>query len=134
MSLAVTPIYAAVLAVVFVALSLRVIFMRQRAKISLGDGGDRRLLRRQRVQGNFAEYAPFALLMLALAESLQTPGWALHSIGLTLLTGRCAHAYGVSREKEDFRFRVAGMILTFAATLVAAAACILGSAALGFGL
>lgn len=130
----VTALYASLLACLFVALSARVIAMRRGARVSLGDGGSGELLQTMRVQANFAEYAPFALLVLALAESLQTPGWALHLIGLTLLTGRCAHAYGVSRGKEDFRFRVAGMILTFTATLVAAAACLLSSAARGFGL
>jgi uncharacterized protein len=122
------------LACLFVALSARVIFMRGSARISLGDGGDAELRRRMRVHANFAEYAPFALLLLALAESLQTPDWALHLTGLSLLAGRCAHAFGVSRAKEDFRFRIGGMSLTFAAILTGAGACFVASARRGFGL
>jgi uncharacterized membrane protein YecN with MAPEG domain len=130
----VTALYASLLACLFVALSVRVIFMRGRARVPLGDGGDAELRRRMRVHANFAEYAPFALLLLALAESLQAPAWALHLIGLSLFAGRCAHAYGVSRAKENFRFRTAGMGLTFAAILSAAVACFAASAARGFGL
>lgn len=130
----VTALYASLLACLFVALSARVIFVRRGARIALGDGGDSDLQRRMRVQGNFAEYAPFALLLLALAESLETPLWALHPIGLSLLAGRCAHAYGMSQPNEDFRFRVAGMMLTFAAILCAAAACFVAAAARGFRL
>lgn len=130
----VTALYASLLACLFVLLSVRVIFMRRGARVALGDGGDAALQRRIRVHANFAEYAPFALLTLALAESLRTPAWALHPIGLALIAGRCAHAYGVSRPKEDFRIRVAGMGLTFAAILCSAAACFVGSAARSFGL
>lgn len=130
----VTALYASLLACLFVALPARVIFMRRGARIALGDGGNAELQRSMRVHANFAEYAPFALLLLALAESLQTPAWALHPIGLSLLVGRCAHACGVSRPREDFRFRVGRMGLTLAATLFAARACVVASAMRGFGL
>ena len=37
-----------------------------------------------------------------------------------LLLGRLLHAYGVSRPREDFRFRVTGMVLTFTVLLSSA--------------
>ena len=37
-----------------------------------------------RVHANFAEYVPFALVLLALAESLKVPSPLLHSMGLRL--------------------------------------------------
>jgi len=37
-----------------------------------------------------------------------------------LLFGRIVHAYGVSQEKENYRLRTAGMLLTFGAIVVAA--------------
>ena len=46
MTLSITPIYAALFALFFVALSLRVIRFRRSARISLGDGGDEELRRR----------------------------------------------------------------------------------------
>jgi uncharacterized membrane protein YecN with MAPEG domain len=44
----------------------------------------------------------------------------LHGLGLLLLVGRLSHAYGVSQERENFRFRVSGMMATFATLTVAA--------------
>jgi uncharacterized protein len=37
-----------------------------------------------------------------------------------LLVGRLAHAYGLSQEKINFRFRVGGMALTFGMLALAA--------------
>ena len=80
------------------------------------------LLRRIRVHGNFAEYVPLALFLMALAELQGLPPLILHALGLSLLAGRALHAFGVPRPPEDYRFRVAGMGLTFAVLLTAAAA------------
>ena len=64
----VTAVYAAVFGLVFVALSFRVIRIRQRLGVGLGDGEDPLLRRAIRVHGNFAEYVPFALLLVYFAE------------------------------------------------------------------
>ena len=48
-------------------LSMRMISNRVRARVNLLDGGDEALTRAMRVHGNFAEYVPFALLLMALA-------------------------------------------------------------------
>ncbi len=118
--MAVTALYASILALLFVLLSLRVIFVRRRARVALGDGGDRTLQRRLRAHGNFAEYAPLVLVLMALAEMQDAPALALHGIGLALLAGRCLHAYSVSREPEPIQLRVAGMTLTFIALITGA--------------
>jgi uncharacterized membrane protein YecN with MAPEG domain len=118
--MSVTPVYGAILAVLFVALSLRVIFSRRTGGTSLGDGGDDRLLRRIRVHGNFAEYVPLALLLMALVELRGLPGSYLHIMGLLLTSGRLLHAYGVSLGVGWAR--VAGMALTFTTLLAAALA------------
>ncbi len=117
----VTPLYAGILALIFVALSVRVIGMRRAARVAFGDGGDRRLLRRLRAHGNFAEYVPLGLILLGLAELQSMPGWMLHAIGLPLLLGRAAHACAVSQNQEPTRLRVAGMALTFVALTIGAA-------------
>ncbi len=118
--MSVTPIYAGLIAILFVALSARVIAARRSARVVLGDGGDKALLRRLRVQGNCAEYAPLALVLMTLAELQSAPVLVLHAIGLMLLIGRTVHAVGVSQEHEPFTFRVTGMALTFTAILSAA--------------
>lgn len=119
-----TMFYAAVLALLFVALGARTILRRRSVGASLGDGGDAVLTRRIRAHGNFAEYAPFALLLMALAEAGGAPDWRIHILGGVLLAGRLAHAVGVSREPEDFRFRVGGMICTFSALIGGALTCL----------
>ena len=126
MVISVTPIYAGLFALFFVFLSTRVIGMRRAAQVGLGDGGNRLLLRRLRAHGNFAEYVPFVLVLMALAELQGAPAWTLHVIGAMLVAGRVLHAYGVSREPERYGFRVTGMSLTFAALITG------GLANLGF--
>lgn len=108
----ITAFYAAPLALLFVRLSLRTIHARRSTGISIGDGGQADLTRAMRVQANFAEYTPIALLMIVLAELQGLPGLLVHALGITLLAARLVHAYGVSREPEDFRFRIIGMQLT----------------------
>jgi len=121
-ALPLTAAYAALLALLFVALSLRAIRLRRGARVAIGDGGDARLARAMRVHANFAEYVPLALLLIFFAESAGTPPLAVHAPCALLLVGRLAHAWGVSQPKEDFRFRVAGMALTFTAIVLAALA------------
>lgn len=117
----VTAFYGALLAALFIYLSARVIMVRRRDRVEIGDGGERALLRRMRVQANFAEYTPLALIMMLLAESLAASWIWLHIIGLTLLCGRLIHAYGLSQEPHILKLRVYGMVLTFVALGAAAA-------------
>lgn len=125
----ITALYAALLAPLFVVLVIRVIALRRSARVAVGDGGDAELRRRMPVQANFAEYVPFALLLLALAEGLGGPGWAIHALGLALLAGRLSHAWGMSQAREVFGFRVGGMVATFSVILLAALLCLWGALA-----
>jgi uncharacterized membrane protein YecN with MAPEG domain len=59
-------------------------------------------------------------VLLALMELRGAPAALLHGLGLILLLGRLAHAYGVSQETENFRFRVSGMMATFATLALSA--------------
>lgn len=123
----ITALYAALQAPLYVLLALRVIEVRRRLRVAVGDGGDAELKRRMRVQANFAEYVPFALLLLALAEGLGHAPWLLHVLGATLLAGRLSHAWGMSQAREVFGFRVAGMTATFGVIAVAALLCLWGA-------
>lgn len=115
MLVTVTPIYAALAGLLLLLLSIRVVKTRKKIRVAIGDKGDATLARRIRVHGNFVEYAPITLLLLLLAELQGGPVWLLHTVGASLLIGRCIHAYGVSQEPENFKVRSAGMLLTFAA-------------------
>ncbi len=118
--MSIIPLYASLLALLFVALSVQVIRLRRSRRIAIGDAGDASVLRAMRVHSNFAEYAPLSLFMIYLVETQM--GWALlvHGLGLVLLLARLSHAYGVSQTRENFRFRVFGMVGTFAVLVVSA--------------
>lgn len=127
--MAIVSVYAALLALLFIALSINVIRVRRAARAALGDAGDARLLRAMRVHANFAEYVPLALILLFAAAGLGAAATWLHLLGALLLVGRLSHAWGVSRTPENLKFRVAGMLATF--TVLAATALTLLVLALG---
>jgi uncharacterized protein len=115
-----TTLYAALLSLLFVVLSFRTIKRRRALKIGIGDAENPDLKRAMRVHANFAEYVPLALLLIFFVEYVAAPQILVHGLGAALLLGRALHAYGVSQPREDFRFRVTGMTLTFSVILVCA--------------
>ena len=121
----ITALYAALLAPLFILLSARIIQLRRTGIAAFGDGGNPELQRRIRVQANFTEYVPFALILMALAESEGASPPLLHLLGLALLAGRLCHAYGVSQSPNIMPLRVAGVVLTAAMMAVAALACLI---------
>ncbi|WP_417727902.1 MAPEG family protein [Roseovarius sp.] len=122
MSLDITPLYAGLIGLLFVILSVQVIAARFKTNVALGDGGEKLLIRRIRVQANCAEYAPLGLILLASAELQGAPGWVMHLLGLMLLSGRVLHAVGFGRTPEIMLLRRGGMVLTFAVLIFAALA------------
>lgn len=117
----VTPLYAALCAILLIALSLRVARLRKTLKVGIGDGGERALQKAIRVQGNFIEYVPMALLLLFLLElSRQAPFWVLHLLGAGLLLGRVLHAIGLSTTAGLSFGRMVGILLTFGMILITA--------------
>ncbi|MCR9278054.1 MAG: MAPEG family protein [Pseudomonadaceae bacterium] len=115
----IVAIYAALLALLFVALSVHAIRTRRRLQIAVGDGEQPLMLRAMRVHANFAEYTPIALIVIAAAEISGAADGLVHGLGIALLVGRCLHAFGVAQLNEDFRLRVSGMMLTLAVLIVA---------------
>jgi hypothetical protein len=116
----IVPIYAAIFAVMLVVLSIRVASMRGDVRIAIGDGGNIVLQRRIRVQGNFTEYVPMALLLFMFVELQGWPHWLVHGLCLVLLAARLLHAFGIAQEPEDIRFRATGMATTALLFVVAA--------------
>ena len=112
-------LYAALLGLLFVALSVRTLRMRRQLRIAIGDAGNETMLRAMRAHANFAEYVPLSLLLIYFAEVTGASASFLHALGASLLVGRVIHALGVSRVKENYALRVAGMTLTLG-VLVAA--------------
>ena len=115
--MAIVPLYAAILGILFFILSIRIIGLRRSLQIGIGDSGNPKMLRAMRVHSNFAEYVPLCLVLLGYAELQGTLPLILHGLGCVLVLGRILHAYGVSQTQENFRFRVSGMALTFTCLL-----------------
>jgi uncharacterized membrane protein YecN with MAPEG domain len=106
---AVTPLYAAVLGLLFLLLSVRVIAGRRSRRLRFGTGGDPGMERRIRIHANFAEYVPLALILLFKAESLGAAALWLHLLCGSLVAGRLAHAILLSFESTDDLGRILGM-------------------------
>ena len=112
-----TSIIAAILTIIFVKLSFAVIGLRRKNKVGLGSGGYDDLERAIRAQGNFAEYVPIGLILIACLELNGAPWWLIIPPGITLIIGRLIHAKGINEPPPNFSSRVLGMKFTFA-TLV----------------
>jgi uncharacterized membrane protein YecN with MAPEG domain len=120
----VTALYAGLLAIWLVILSIAVIRRRGAGRISLGDGGNADMLRAIRGQANFVEYVPLAVLMMLVLEMGHFSIYVLHALGITLLVARLLHGYALSFTAR-FQFgRVAGAALTFLVLLIEAVLCI----------
>lgn len=120
MGITVTPIYAAILALLMVGLSVRVILRRGAAGISVGDGGDKELLKRIRVQANCSEYGPMGVILLLVVELSGATVLTLHELGLMLVAGRVMHAVGMSTTPQISALRIMGMGLTFTMLVLSA--------------
>ena len=119
----VTPLYAGLLVLWFIVLSVRVIGFRRQG-IAFGDGGNPKVLRVVRGHANFAEYVPLALLLMAILELSRFSIYLLHALGITLVIARVLHGYALSFT-EHYQFgRVGGAALTFAVLLIEAVLCI----------
>ena len=118
--LLITAIVAAVLTLILVKLSYAVIYLRRENKVSLGNGGNEALERAIRAQGNFAEYVPLGLILLACLELNGAPWWLVLMLGLSLIAGRVFHAQGINQSPPNFSKRVLGMKFTLR-TLIALA-------------
>jgi uncharacterized protein len=115
--LPIVSVAAAILAFVYIVLSVHTISSRRNAGHGLGDGGSNTLQRAIRAHGNFAEYTPLALILMALVEVQNGNMYVLVLLASAFVLGRLSHAYGLivaeTKPKSVFFFRVAGMAATF---------------------
>jgi len=119
----VTPLYAGLLALWLLALSVRVVRIRQRG-IAFGDNGDVNVARVIRAQANFAEYVPLALLMMGFLEVSHFSIYLLQAFGITLLAARLVHGAALSFGWQPRFGRVTGATLTLIVTLIEGVLCV----------
>lgn len=113
-------LWSGLLVLLLITLSGLTVRRRRRHLVAFGDGGNDELTSASRAFGNAAEYIPAGLVALVLLALTGAPPLMIHAIGATLLVGRLVHALGLIFQKGPSLGRVAGMILTYLALLVAA--------------
>ncbi len=122
----ITMQYLAVLALIFSALALVVVVLRQRHRVPFGDGDNHDLMRAIRAHGNFAEWVPMTAAVVASLEMLGGGSGLIHGLMTALLVARVLHpvAFALPTGSSGYRAaRIAGalttwFVLTIAAVLV----------------
>lgn len=121
--LPITLTMAAAAALINVWLAMRCIQVRQGAKILLGDGGHALMQCRMRAQANFAENAPFVLILLGLVEYTKGPVTWLWAVGIAFIVARVLHPIGMDQSMKGFSrlsLRGLGMLGTWLVELILA--------------
>jgi uncharacterized membrane protein YecN with MAPEG domain len=109
----ITPLYAGLIGLLYIALASNVSRLRVGLKIAIGDGGNHQLSRAIRAHANLTENAPIALILLTGIELQEFSIIVLHVLGTMLVTGRLLHAYGLSRNAGPSFGRSGGILLTW---------------------
>jgi uncharacterized membrane protein YecN with MAPEG domain len=108
----ITALYAGLLALLMLFLALRIIRLRWKLRVGLGDGGDKVMSRAIRIHGNATEHVPIALLLLLAAELNHVKPALLHACGIVLVVARLLHAAGLARSAGASWQRMLGTIGT----------------------
>ncbi len=119
MPVPVVALYAPLNAVLNIALATYVV--RHRTKP--GEDGEKGLQLAIRIHGNNAEFVPFALLMMLIAELCGGSARWLHVAGGVLFVARLAHAFGMPRKAPN-PYRSFGVVGTWGVIVAMSFYCI----------
>lgn len=120
---ATTAFYAALLALLYAGLTTWVVAGRLTSDVLHGDGNDDALRKRIRSHGNFAEYVPLILLLIAFLEAEGSGQGIIHTLLAILLVARLLHPIGMVAPKDSvqqFACRGGGIIATLLVMVFAA--------------
>ena len=111
--LLITAFFSSILALIFYKLSINVIRLRRKYKVSLGSSKKHKDLDQAiRAHGNLSEFLPIGLILLACLEVNHLPKIVVFMCGLFFLIGRYLHASSFLKEEIDSSNRVLGMKIT----------------------
>lgn len=125
---AITAFWAGILGLIYVLMSGWVVAGRVTDDTLLGDGGQDGLTRRIRSHGNFQEYVPLALVLIALLEAGGGSTTLVRALLIILVVARLLHPIGMFAPKnspQQFACRGGGIIATLGVTAVAAVSLLL---------
>ncbi len=109
----ITLLYASLLTILAIFLAIKVGMNRVDTNIMTGEGESSMLLQSVRAHGNLIEYAPLALILLALLEMQNVSDSMLHLCGSLFFLARILHAYGVTISRESTPYRLVGALGTW---------------------
>ena len=92
-----TSLYASLLAILVIYLSLNVVSFRRVKKVGLGDDGDKAGQKAIRAHANAVEYIPILLILMGIYEINNGSDIMLHILGVVSLFARIIHAMGLSK-------------------------------------
>lgn len=118
MSFPITSLFAACFGVVMLVLWINVTKTRAAMSISIGDGGDVALHEKVRRHGNFMEWVPMTVLLLALAEAQGAGASWLYAAGGLALIGRLVHPFGLRADNAAHPARIVGNMGNILAVLI----------------
>ena len=122
MQLAITALYAGLLAIFALALSFRAGSARGKSghSILFGEPANMELAQKVRRHQNFLEYVPMIVILMGAIELNGGSATMLHGIGVALIAARIAHAVGLKHDNMGHPGRMIGAAGTALITLVAA--------------
>lgn len=111
----ITLLYSGIMALFYLGLSNYVIYWRLKEKRGLGSDNDPKspLFRSIRIHGNFSEFIPFILFLMALDEMTYRSVEWLHVYGIVLVVGRILHLWGLTLSDGTSVQRFSGAFVTF---------------------
>ena len=113
--LPITSLAAVILACLHLVLTIRVVTIRRRDGVVLGDNDDRILTKAIRGQANASEQIPLGLIMLAINELQGAPFPLLCTVAVLFVFGRVMHGLYFAVHGLSWRLRFYGMLMTLAA-------------------
>lgn len=115
MSLPVTSITAIFAGLLILLLTIKVVQLRRRDGVVLGDNGNRPLAKAIRGHANAVEQLPIALIVMGLSEAQSATMPVLALAAIVLIVGRIMHAIYFAIHGTHWRLRFYGMWLTIIA-------------------
>ena len=106
--LTITTLYTLILSVLMLVLWMNVTRTRAGNHISIGHGDDVTLHERVRMHGNFMEWVPMTVALIALAELNGVSSLWLHACGIAAVIGRVAHPFGLKADNPAHPLRIVG--------------------------
>ena len=118
MPLAITALYALVLALVGPYLAFRAGSLRGKTGISIWYGDNQQLALEMRRHANFVEFVPLMLILMAIVEINGISPWVLHAAGILTVVARILQPIGLEAESLSNPLRGIGAAGTLLGSVV----------------